>query len=78
MELFRLGAKYQSQVNNRVIKVTFIILGFLCMLILESVELQLAPPVAEEVQSCRLDPSFLKDVSMPANITCINGVLSLV
>jgi len=74
---FEVIEKERQKGTSGVVQVTFIILGFLCMLILESVELQLAPPVAEEVQSCRLDPSFLKDISMPANITCINGVLSL-
>jgi len=76
---FEVIEKERQKGTSGIIQVTFIILGFLCMLVLESVELQLAPmPVSEVVNSCRIDPSFLQDLTLPANVSCINGVLSLV
>merc|ERR1719402_985218 len=49
---FEVIEKERQKGTSGVVQVICIILGFLCMLILESVELQLAPPVVEEVQSC--------------------------
>lgn len=76
---FEVIEKERQKGTSGMIQVTFTILGFLCMLVLESVELQLAPiPVPEEVTSCRIDPSFLQDLTLPANVSCINGVLSII
>merc|ERR1719427_2385811 len=76
---FEVIEKERQKGTSGMIQVTFIILGFLCMLVLESVELQLAPmPVPEEVNSCKINPSFLQDLVLPANVSCINGVLSIV
>eukprot|EP00091_Calanus_sinicus_P003907 TRINITY_DN14079_c0_g1_i1.p1 TRINITY_DN14079_c0_g1~~TRINITY_DN14079_c0_g1_i1.p1 ORF type:complete len:150 (+),score=7.15 TRINITY_DN14079_c0_g1_i1:50-499(+) len=76
---FEVIEKERQKGTSGMIQVTFTILGFLCMLVLESVELQLAPmPVTEDVTSCRIDPSFLQDLTLPANVSCINGVLSIV
>ena len=49
------------------------------MLVLESLELQIAPHHGpEEVNSCTMDPSFVQDMVAPANVTCVKGVLSVV
>jgi len=76
---FEVIEKERQKGTSGTIQVTFIILGFLCMLVLESVELQLTPvPIPAEVPSCLIDSNFLQELSLPANISCINGVLSLV
>jgi len=75
---FEVIEKERQKGTSGMIQVTFTILGFLCMLVLESVELQLAPmPVPEEAISCRIDPSFLQDLTLPVNVSCVNGVLSI-
>jgi len=76
---FEVIEKERQKGTSGMIQVSFIILGFLCMLVLESVELQLAPlPVPEEVNSCSIEPSFLKNLVLPVNVSCVKGVLSVV
>jgi len=75
---FEVIEKERQKGTNGTIQVTFSILGFLCMLVLESVELQLTlPQVTPEVPSCRIDSSFIESLTLPANISCVDGVLSL-
>jgi len=75
---FEVIEKERQKGTSGMLQVTFIILGFLCMLAMESIELQLAPlPVPEEENSCVLDPGLLKDIVLPVNISCTGGVLTI-
>ena len=67
-------------------QVLSVILGFLCMLALESVELQLGlpAPVTTHNQTgdpqglCVLQPSLLEGVTGPVTVSCREGVLAIV
>jgi len=76
---FEVIEKERQKGTSGTIQVVCSILGFICMLVLESVELQLTPaPVPDEVPMCQIDSGFLESITLPVNISCVDGVLSIV
>jgi len=79
---FEVIEKERQGGTSGMIQVVFVILGFLCMLALESVELSLGipEPIPEKIHiaaSCILDPALLSNISAPVSVHCNQGVLTL-
>jgi len=77
---FEVIEKERLKGTSGIVQVTFVILGFLCMLAMESVGLSLggpSPVPSSSSHSCTLDPSFLANITEAVNVTCIEGVLTV-
>jgi len=79
---FEVIEKERQGGTSGLVQVIWVIMGFLCMLILESVELQLGIPAAtpEETESssnCVLNPDLLANITSPVSVHCQHGVLTL-
>jgi len=76
---FEVIEKERQKGTSGIVQVMFVILGFLCMLAMESVDLTLvgSPTVSQETDTCILDPALLSNISSTVTVTCTGGVLSL-
>jgi len=77
---FEVIEKERMKGTSGIVQVTFVILGFLCMLAMESVGLTLGGPTPippTPSLSCTLLPSLLSNITDPVSVTCSEGVLTL-
>ena len=58
-------------------QVTFVLLGFLCMLGMEAVGLYFEGVPTSPTPTCVVDPTTFKNISLPVSITCLQGVITI-
>ena len=76
-----LGFHYICETSENIFflasQVTFVLLGFLCMLGMEAVGLYFEGVPASPTPSCIVDPTTFKNISTPVSITCSQGVVTI-
>ena len=58
-------------------QVTFVLLGFVCMLGMEAVGLYFEGAPVSPTPSCVLDPAPFNNISKPVSITCLQGTVTI-
>jgi len=74
---FEVIEKERLKGTTGMVQVTFVLLGFLCMLGMEAVGLYFEGVPASPTPSCIVDPTTFKNISTPVSITCSQGVITI-
>jgi len=74
---FEVIEKERLKGTTGMVQVTFVLLGFLCMLGMEAVGLYFEGVPASPTPSCIVDPTTFKNISTPVSITCSQGVVTI-
>jgi len=74
---FEVIEKERLKGTTGMVQVTFVLLGFVCMLGMEAVGLYFEGAPVSPTPSCVLDPATFNNISKPVSITCLQGTVTI-
>jgi len=74
---FEVIEKERLKGTTGMVQVTFVLLGFVCMLGMEAVGLYFEGVPVSPTPSCVLDPAIFNNISKPVSITCLQGKVTI-
>jgi len=74
---FEVIEKERLKGTTGMVQVTFVLLGFVCMLGMEAVGLYFEGVPVSPTPSCMVDPATFHNISHPVSITCLQGVITI-
>jgi len=74
---FEVIEKERLKGTTGMVQVTFVLLGFVCMLGMEAVGLYFEGAPVPPTPSCVFDPAIFNNISKPVSITCLQGKVTI-